>query len=138
GRQGHRPGRLWAPRVLSRGRFPGGLAMMPRWTNGTVVLLLAFGTLVGCNGLEAFRQGDRPAAPVETKTTRAKELPPDQAALVCWNAAEEMRKAGLDREAIAQYEKVRDADPNRPRVAWRLAVLYDKQGDSARALAEYQ
>jgi Tfp pilus assembly protein PilF len=77
-----------------------------------------------------FVAPDRPAS----KT----ELPPDQAAAVCLAAAQELEKNGHDADAIAQYERARQLNPNLPGIARRLGVLYDRVGDPARAQAEYR
>lgn len=107
--------------------------MSHKWFRALVML-----TITGCATLGPPTEPKSPEPVVETRTTGSKELPPAQAALVCWNAGEEMRKTGYEKEAVAQYERVRELEPNRQRVAWRLAVLYDKLGDNVKALAEYQ
>ena len=76
---------------------------------------------------------------MDAHASRPKELPADRTAELCQAAAEEMEKQGLNSDAVAQYEKARRLDPKRgPVVARRLAVLYDRLGDDAHALADYK
>ena len=76
---------------------------------------------------------------MDVHASRPKELPADRTAELCQAAAEELEKQGLNADAVAQYEKARRLDPKRgPVVARRLAVLYDRLGDDAHALADYK
>jgi len=81
-----------------------------------------------------------PEAPtMDVHASRLKELPADRTAELCQAAAEELEKQGLNADAVVQYEKARRLDPKRgPVVARRLAVLYDRLGDDAHALADYK
>jgi Tfp pilus assembly protein PilF len=79
------------------------------------------------------------APPVDTRASRPKELPADKTAELCQAAGEELEKQGLHADAATQYENARQHDPRRgPVVARRLAVIYDRLGDDARALPEYK
>ncbi len=76
---------------------------------------------------------------MDAHASRPKELPADRTAELCQAAAEELEKQGLNSDAVVQYEKARRLDPKRgPVVARRLAVLYDRLGDDAHALADYK
>lgn len=67
------------------------------------------------------------------------ELPPGKAAEACLATAEMMDKNGHDLQAIYQYELARKNDPRlNSKVCRRLALLYDRIGDSQRALVEYK
>jgi len=61
-----------------------------------------------------------------------------ESAAACFRAAEALAAKHHDREAIRLFEKCRKLDPDTEGVAHRLAVLYDRNGQSARALQEYQ
>ena len=61
----------------------------------------------------------------------------EQAARACVVAAEGLAREGRVAEAVAQYEKARAIDPA-VKVARQLGALYDRQGKSDRALAEYR
>jgi Tfp pilus assembly protein PilF len=61
-----------------------------------------------------------------------------QAALLCRTTGEGLEKQGYTAEATRQYENARAHDPQLKGVSRRLAVLYDLQGDTQRAEAEYQ
>lgn len=65
------------------------------------------------------------------------ELSPKSAAEACIVTAEELEAAGHRREAIGLYEKARQHDARAIDYSRRLAVLYDKEGDIAKALQEY-
>jgi len=66
------------------------------------------------------------------------ELAPAQAAKACLVTGKTLAGKGHDREAIQEYELARQKDPNLPDLAWRLAVLHDRQGNAARAEIEYR
>jgi Tfp pilus assembly protein PilF len=67
----------------------------------------------------------------------AGELTPAQAAQLCLTAGEALEKKGFTAEAILQYENARKHNPQVPAVSRHLSVLYDLQGDAARAKTEY-
>lgn len=76
-----------------------------------------------------------------TPTTEAAsgDLPGKQSAALCLVMAEDLEKADKDVEAVAYYEKARELDPTATeRAARRLAVLYDKIDQQAKAMTEYQ
>ncbi len=87
---------------------------------------------VGCTLL----QPQPPAPPPEAKGE--KELPPEQAAQLHLETARELEKVGREPEAIAQYELARQSDARLTQVSRRLAVLYDRQCETTKALAEYR
>jgi tetratricopeptide (TPR) repeat protein len=83
----------------------------------------------------------RPAptpSPVAPASITSKELSADQAAHLCLTTARRLEKKGYTTEAILLYERVRVYNPNLRTVSHRLAVLYDLQGETRRAEAEYR
>src|SRR5205823_1712687 len=66
------------------------------------------------------------------------ELPPKEAAKACLATAEELQQQGCDREAALLFERARQLDPKQTRICRNLAMLYDRQGDFAKALVEYE
>ena len=66
------------------------------------------------------------------------ELPTAKAVQACLAVAQNLERASNDAEAIDQYEKILRLDPGNPKATRRLAVLYDRRCDYARADAEYQ
>ncbi|QEL14376.1 tetratricopeptide repeat protein [Limnoglobus roseus] len=62
-----------------------------------------------------------------------------QAATLSTTLAEQLEKEGKERDAITYYEKARDSDPaNALKASRRLAVLYDRAGDSNKAMHEFR
>jgi Tfp pilus assembly protein PilF len=88
----------------------------------------------------------QPAAPKESHPTAVagpgrphdKDLPPSEAAKVCMRTAQDLEKAGALGQAVFLYEKARADNPRMREATWRLAVLYDRLGETARAQAEFQ
>ncbi len=74
----------------------------------------------------------------EAEAPPAPELPPGKAAQACLTTARACASKGYVREAIQEYRMARQINPDLPEVAWRLAVLYDQQGDFDRAEIEYR
>jgi Tfp pilus assembly protein PilF len=66
-----------------------------------------------------------------------KELSPKKAAEVCLAAAKELDAQGHEAEAIALYERARGHNAAVEDISQRLAVLYDRQGNSTKAREEY-
>jgi Flp pilus assembly protein TadD len=66
------------------------------------------------------------------------ELPADEAARACLAAARNLDKAGNDVAAIAEYERVLQSDPGNLQAMRRLAVLYDRQCQYAKADTYYR
>jgi tetratricopeptide (TPR) repeat protein len=72
-------------------------------------------------------------------TASAEDLPGKESGTLCLNMAESLEKDGKESEAIAYYERARTLDPSLgERSARRLAVLYDRHDDQAKALTEFQ
>lgn len=82
------------------------------------------------------------AAPLAGATPGARtapaELPPREGAIACLATAEELVAHGHLEAAIALFERARQLDPKRTKVARKLAVLFDRTGAESRALAEYR
>lgn len=71
--------------------------------------------------------------------TQAQELPGKPAALLLVTMAEGLEKDGKDVDAITYYERARDLDPAlADRALRRLAVLYDRADEQAKAMHEFQ
>jgi tetratricopeptide (TPR) repeat protein len=68
---------------------------------------------------------------------RPQELSRKDAAEACLATARELDRNGYDREAAAQYIRARELGVTEPEIAWRLAVLSDRLGDSVQAKKEY-
>ena len=107
---------------------------------GWALLAMVSGLLatVGCIhcrscGPQMFTTANPPAAAAPV----AAELSERQAALLCLEAGEALEQKGYRAEAIQQYEKARQYDSHGLLTARHLAVLYDLQGESARAEVEY-
>jgi tetratricopeptide (TPR) repeat protein len=64
-------------------------------------------------------------------------LPTGEAERVCLKVADQMESNGQCHEAAQELERARQRNP-RLNVSHRLALLYEKTGDYARALAEYK
>jgi tetratricopeptide (TPR) repeat protein len=80
-----------------------------------------------------------PALPTHSDSTalgKASPLPARKTAEVCLNVGESLEKAGHEAEAIGQYEKARQENPNL-HLERKLAVLYDQVGESQKAMAEF-
>src|SRR5262245_42062343 len=80
-----------------------------------------------------------PAGSAPASSTSAKnELPSKDSAKVCLALAEDFEKNGHDAEAIGQYERARGYDPSLKQVSRRLAILYDRLGETKQAEKEFQ
>ena len=95
-----------------------------------LALLVAAGCSTPRNG--PLATASRPTAPPATKAAR-RDLPPQQAADVCCRAAEELERHGRTREALEQYLRARQFQPQRPGTAIHVARLYAQLGDSVQA-----
>lgn len=97
--------------------------------------------LVSCLLLNAgcltFSGGGRGESSMETAPGKA-ELPPAKSAQIHLALAKNLEEAGHDADAVICYEKARHGDPKLPNVSRHLAALYDRLGESKRALEEYQ
>jgi Tfp pilus assembly protein PilF len=67
---------------------------------------------------------------------RNPEMPRHRVAEACLATAQELDQAGYESDAIVQYKKARHFNPKLD-VSRRLAVLYDRQGNDAKAAEEY-
>jgi Tfp pilus assembly protein PilF len=80
-----------------------------------------------------------PTASAPTGSASAKnELPSKDSAKVCLALAEDFEKNGHDSEAVGQYERARGYDPSLKQVSRRLAILYDRLGETKQAQREFQ
>lgn len=78
-------------------------------------------------------------APPAASPTADPDLTGVQAATLSMTMAEQLEKAGKESDAIGYYEKARAADPaTTVKASRRLAVLYDRSGDSSKAMTEFR
>jgi Tfp pilus assembly protein PilF len=113
--------------------------MRQRLYQGVPAVLLALLPQLGCaTGRPGPAEEPFPARPAAADARAEAVLPPKQAAAACLAVARSFDQAGHAAEAIERYEYARRVDPRHADVAWRLAVLYDRQGQDDRAQAEYQ
>ena len=91
---------------------------------GVLIAMSGF-LLSGCRGMPQ-------------RDATSQQLSQREAARICLATAETLEQSGYEAEAIVQYEKARQIDPGHQQVSRRLAVLYDRQGNTARALREYE
>jgi tetratricopeptide (TPR) repeat protein len=117
--------------------------MIRRFRGCMLFGLLGFVPALGCAGGPAGSTSNSLLPPLTAPELSARkekaELPPDQAAQACLATAKEMEKNGHDLQAIYQYEMARNYDSRlNAKVCRNLARLYDRIGDSQRALAEYK
>lgn len=91
-------------------------------------------------GTDLFGKSDRVELPGDSAPVmKAQELPGKPAALLMITMAEGLEKDGKDLEAIPYYERARDLDSTlQDRAGRRLAVLYDRVDEQARAMHEFQ
>jgi Tfp pilus assembly protein PilF len=69
---------------------------------------------------------------------KAPELAPNESAALALAMAEGLEKDGKDADAAACYERARQLDPAvADRAAHRLAILYDRNDEQAKAMAEF-
>jgi Flp pilus assembly protein TadD len=95
-------------------------------------------------GLARVMSTDPLTGPSQRSTTAeappaGEELPAKAAATLCLTMAESLEREGKDADAILYYERARELDRSQAeRAGRRLAVLYDKIDQQAKALAEFQ
>ncbi len=66
------------------------------------------------------------------------ELPPEQLFLARLAVAKSLAAQEHNKEAILEYQLARKVQPRSPEIAWRLAILYEREGNTALADLEYQ
>jgi len=94
------------------------------------------GLLGGTESLTGPTSSGGSSAPTESTSN---ELPGKQSASLCLVMAESLERADKELEAVAYYERARELDPgSAERVGRRLAVLYDRVDQQAKAMNEYQ
>lgn len=107
-------------------------------------------TGIAITGLLATGCVHRPGAATawpETKSTslstgmpkEAQDLAPNVSANLCMSMAESLEKEGKESDALVYYEKARQLSPAlNDRASRRLAILYDRHDQQAKAMAEFQ
>jgi Tfp pilus assembly protein PilF len=106
----------------------------------SITVLAAAGCSLARSDRTAKQSENQSQQNLVTQATPAeppKELSSSDAARVCRATAEQMASHGKEPEAIEQYERSRSFDARQKGVARRLAVLYDRQGNTEKATAEY-
>ncbi|QDU18524.1 tetratricopeptide repeat protein [Urbifossiella limnaea] len=79
-----------------------------------------------------------PTGPASAAPPKATELAPNESAALTLAMAEGLEKDGKDADAAACYERARQLDPSvADRAAHRLAILYDRNDEQAKAMAEF-
>jgi tetratricopeptide (TPR) repeat protein len=119
--------------------------MRVRW-----VVAVALGVGAGSSGCVHPQSsgGGWTGSPIRSETAamapgapaaKAEELPGKQSAALCLTMAESLEKDGKEADAVGYYERARQLDPSLcDRAARRLAILYDRLDDQARAMTEFQ
>ena len=80
-----------------------------------------------------------PTGAAATSPPKEAELAANEAAALALAMAEGFEKDGKDADAAACYERARQLDPAvADRAARRLAILYDRNDEQAKAMAEFQ
>lgn len=112
----------------------------------SAVALSASGCLTaGAGGLPAWlAKADAPLAPsgptgpASAAAPTPTDLPANESAALALAMAEGLEKDGKDADAAACYERARQLDPAAAdRAAHRLAILYDRNDEQAKAMAEF-
>jgi len=79
-----------------------------------------------------------PAGPTGSTPAAPTDLAANEAAALALAMAEGLEKDGKDSDAAACYERARQLDPaTGDRAAHRLAILYDRNDEQAKAMAEF-
>ena len=123
-------------------RPPGEIMRLP------IILVAAIGLSgFGCFHSNAGKQSGPFGGPELTPSNagasapqpKAQELSGKPSALLFITMAEGLEKDGKDGEAIAYFERARELDASlQDRASRRLAVLYDRTDDQAKAMHEFQ
>ena len=113
----------------------------------TVVSLSASGCLTagGGGGLQAWLSKTEtpllpsgPTGPASSAPPKETELAANESAALALTMAEGLEKDGKDADAALCYERARHLDPAvADRAAHRLAILYDRNDEQAKAMAEF-
>jgi Flp pilus assembly protein TadD len=104
---------------------------------GCVLGALAVAPL-GCAGMKDSATGELMPPLGGTASAKRDEMPAAQGAAACYAVGENEEKNNNDAAAMLQYEKAEKLDPTCLPAARRLAVLYDKTSEFAKAEAEYK
>jgi Tfp pilus assembly protein PilF len=105
---------------------------------GWLLAALVGGTCGGCVSPHSLPDVTALPAAARAEGAPADELPPRQAAEACLATGKALEQNGHEAEAAAEYERARQLGSASPLIGRRLAVLYDRLGEDARSLAEYE
>jgi Tfp pilus assembly protein PilF len=121
---------------------------MKRWFYFAVFCAIANG---GCQALPSlnmpsmsvpkmeFPQFAAMTAPVTSdQPVAAPDLPKQDDVKLQLHMAREFEKHGRDKEATLFYEKVRTLEPRATNISWKLGVLYARQEEFEKSLAEFK
>src|SRR5262249_59326294 len=114
-----------------------GRAMTARHGKRLLLLVLGLGAHLGCATLPQTLLPLAGEKPAEAVTRPEPTLPAGESADLCVKLAATLEKNGRLREAAFELEKARGYNP-RLDLSYRLALLYDKQGEQQQAPAEFQ
>jgi Tfp pilus assembly protein PilF len=105
-----------------------------------IIALLALVPQLGCVALPGIASELPTLEPSDDLPPPAAttELPPAKAAQACFATARLLEQNGHPIDAIREYERAREFNPRLRHVSHRLAVLYQRQGDYAKAAVEFQ
>lgn len=106
-------------------------------------ILPAIGLLFGAAGCVGPWKGmlaeSKPSPVTRATANEPAELKPSESATVCMTLAESFEKGGKESEALIYYEKARQLSPAvSDKASRRLAILYDRHDQQAKALTEFQ
>ncbi len=110
-----------------------------RSTRMGAIGLLALAMLMTAGGCAALRNKP-PSQTLELKEASNQPRQKSGATLegrIAYETAKLAEERGMDEEAIANYEKAREFEPNQAGIAHALAVLYDRAGRVDAAEREY-
>jgi Tfp pilus assembly protein PilF len=79
-----------------------------------------------------------PPLPASATVKQPRELPASEASPLCLRTAETLFKSGDDLQSAALFEKARAMGSRDPQISRRLAVLYGRNSEHARAREEFQ
>jgi Flp pilus assembly protein TadD len=111
-----------------------------RWLRNRGIALGFAGALLAQAGCVSLNRSGPNATNTSLSSARSDEhrLPKDQAIKASLAVAQDLDHTGNEAGAVEQYEKLQELEPKNLQVARRLAVLYDRKCDFAKADAQYR
>jgi tetratricopeptide (TPR) repeat protein len=112
------------------------------WLLGSVLLANVGCMTVAKQMADPSHTPEVPTVPnlsAKAAVTATKDLSQNETAQLCLEMATQLEKVDKERDAIIYYEKARQLEPKyQETCSRRLAVLYDRIDEQARAMNEYQ